>query len=102
RRHVHAERGERDRDGDLVSLHSLATGADLHEAKRIKRDCRVVATANVTVSSPGGTIDSVTLSSGDRVLLSGQTAPAENGIYAFNGASFALTRTSDASNTADF
>lgn len=85
-----------------MSLHSLARGADLHEDKRVKQECTVVATSNVLITSPGATIDGVTLSSGNRVLLTAQTAPAENGIYAFNGSGFALTRTSDASNTADF
>jgi hypothetical protein len=63
-------------------------------------DCKgsVVAssTANVTVSNPGtSTFDGIALSSGDRLLLKNQTAPAENGIYVFNGSAVALTRVSD-------
>jgi hypothetical protein len=54
------------------------------------------STGNVTVSNPGtATFDGVVLSNGDRLLLKNQTAPAENGIYVFNGSAAALTRASD-------
>lgn len=46
--------------------------------------CRVVAVSNVALASGlenTDTIDGVTLATGDRVLLSNQTAPAENGVY---------------------
>lgn len=56
---------------------------------------RVVATANVTVSSPGATIDSIALSAGDRVLLTAQSAGAENGPWVWNGASASMTRPND-------
>lgn len=45
---------------------------------------RVVATTNVAIASglaSGTVIDGVTLATNDLVLLTGQTAPAENGIY---------------------
>jgi hypothetical protein len=61
-----------------------------------KNAVRVAATSNVSVSSPGATIDSVTLANGNRILLMGQTNGAENGIYVFNGATSALTRATDA------
>lgn len=52
--------------------------------------------ANVTVSNPGtASIGGVTLVQGDRVLLFGQTAPAENGIYVFDSSSTALVRATD-------
>lgn len=61
-----------------------------------KGSCRAASTANVTVSNPGtASFDGVTLSNGDRLLLKNQTAPAENGIYVFNGSSSALTRVTD-------
>jgi hypothetical protein len=61
-----------------------------------KGSVRVASTANVTVSNPGtSTFDGVSISSGDRVLLKNQTAPAENGIYIFNGSSSAMTRATD-------
>lgn len=56
---------------------------------------RVASTANITLGSPeapGATIDGITLATGDRILLKNQTAPAENGIYNFNGAGALLTR----------
>ena len=61
-----------------------------------KNAVRAASTGNVTMASPGAAIDGVTLTSGDRVLLKNQTAPAENGIYEFNGAAVPLTRSSDA------
>lgn len=61
-----------------------------------KASVRASTTANVTVSNPGTAVfDGVTLSNGDRVLLKNQTAPAENGIYVFNGSGVALTRATD-------
>lgn len=46
--------------------------------------CRVVAVANVAIATAlenGDTLDGVTLTTGDRVLLTAQTAPEENGVY---------------------
>lgn len=64
-----------------------------------KDNVRTASTANVNTSSPGSTMDGVTLSTNDRILLKDQTDESENGIYIFNGASTALTRAEDA---ADF
>jgi hypothetical protein len=61
-----------------------------------KDSVRSASTANVTISGPGASIDGVALTSGDRVLLKNQTAPAENGIWIFNGAAVAMTRSLDA------
>ena len=57
---------------------------------------RVASTATVTISAPGAAIDGVTLAANDRVLLKNQSAPAENGVYAFTGAATPMTRTVDA------
>lgn len=62
-----------------------------------KDSCRVAAPANINISSPGASIDGITMVSGDRMLLQAQTAPAENGIYIWNGAAIAATRALDAS-----
>jgi hypothetical protein len=62
-----------------------------------KDSCRVATQANLSLSSPGATIDGVTMASGDRVLARAQTAGAENGIYVWNGAASAMTRALDAS-----
>lgn len=67
----------------------------------VKRSVRAASTANVTISSPGSSIDGVTLASGDRVLLKNQSSGAENGIYYFNGAASAMTRARDADQTAE-
>jgi len=85
-----------------LPAHSSATGADLHEAKRLKEPARVVSVTNISLAVPGATIDSVALVSGDRILLTGQAAPAENGPYTWAGAAVALVRTPDADSAADF
>ena len=53
------------------------------------------STGDVTVSSAPASLDGVTLTSGDRVLLRVQADPAENGIYVFNGTGSPLTRAAD-------
>jgi hypothetical protein len=69
---------------------SVAQGLD------IKPSVRALASANVTVSNPGtSTFDGVSLTSGDRLLLTGQSTGSQNGIWVFNGSSSALTRPSD-------
>lgn len=62
----------------------------------VKQSVRLGSTANVTISSPGATIDGVTVTNGDRILLKNQTTGSQNGIYIFNGAASAMTRASDA------
>lgn len=79
--------------------HSTLSGTALHEDKRIKQSARAASTANVTLSSPGATMDGVTLVNGDRVLLKDQTNQPDNGIYVWSGATSALVRATDA-NTA--
>lgn len=66
-----------------------------------KEATRVASTTNVTIATPGATIDGVTLSNGDRVLLKDQSTASQNGIYDFNGASAALTRSADADNSTE-
>lgn len=68
---------------------STAQGLD------VKASVRVASTGNVTIATGGLlTVDGITLSSGDRVLLKDQTAGSENGIYI--AASGAWSRASDA------
>ena len=71
------------------------------------RTVRVASTANVTISNPAtGTFDGVALTSGDSllgsILLKNQTAPAENGLYLFNGSGSALTRLSNSDAWTEF
>lgn len=54
-----------------------------------------VATANVTVSSAPSSIDGITLSNGDRVLLTGQSTGSQNGLWLFASAATPLTRPTD-------
>ena len=51
-----------------------------------------VATANVSLSAPGATIDGYTLQSNDEVLLTGQSTASQNGVWIWSGASSALIR----------
>lgn len=61
-----------------------------------KASCRAKSTGNVVISNPGTAVfDGVTLIAGQRLLLGSQAAPAENGIYIFNGSGVALSRASD-------
>lgn len=66
-----------------------------------KDSCRVASQANVNLSSPGASIDGITLTVGDRVLIKAQTVGSENGIYIWNGAAVAMTRSLDASTSGE-
>lgn len=61
-----------------------------------KNPVRAASTGNVSLSSPGSSMDGVTLAANDRVLLKNQTAAAENGIYVWTASASALTRALDA------
>lgn len=53
----------------------------------------VVTTSNVTISNPGtSTFDGQTITSGQIVLLAGQSTGSQNGPYVFNGSGSAMTR----------
>lgn len=58
----------------------------------LKGTVRAASTANVTIASPGTTIDGVTASNGDLFLLTAQTTGSQNGPYVFNGSGSAMTR----------
>ena len=66
-----------------------------------KDSCRVATQANLNLSSPGATIDGVTMATSDRVLVRSQTTAADNGIYVWNGAAVAMTRSLDANTFAE-
>lgn len=61
-----------------------------------KDSARVASSSNINLTSPGATIDAVTMVSGDRVLIKSQTATTENGVYIWNGSAVAMTRSLDA------
>lgn len=84
--------------GDAVNK----TYADsLIEGLAWKDSVRVASTGNLNLSSPGASIDGISLSNGDRVLVKDQTTGSQNGIYIWNGASSAMTRAADASTAAE-
>jgi hypothetical protein len=66
-----------------------------------KDSCRVATQSNINLSSPGATIDGVTMASQDRVLVRTQTTASQNGIYVWNGSSSAMTRSLDANTFAE-
>jgi hypothetical protein len=66
-----------------------------------KDSVRVATQSNINLSSPGATIDGVTMAVNDRVLVRAQTNAAENGIYIWNGAATAMTRALDANTAAE-
>lgn len=85
----------------VAFIHSTLSGTNLHEDKRIKEPCRVASTGNVSTSAPGSTIDGITMTVGDRVLLKDQSAGSQNGIYIWAAAASPLTRSVDADETSD-
>lgn len=66
-----------------------------------KDSVRVSTQGNISLSSPGSTIDGITMATSDRVLVRVQTTGSQNGIYIWNGASTAMTRAIDASTFAE-
>lgn len=89
---------------DPTSAQDAATKAYVDSAVEglaWKDSVRVATTANINLSSPGATIDGVTMVSGDRVLVKDQSTQSQNGIYVWNGAASAMTRSLDASTAAE-
>jgi hypothetical protein len=80
---------------------TLAQAQALVNRSAFKDDVRVKAPGNISIAAPGATIDGVTMASGDRVLLASQTTAIESGIYIWNGAAAAMTRSPDAANYDD-
>lgn len=66
-----------------------------------KDSCRVATVSNINLSSPGASVDGISMVSGDRVLVKDQSSAAENGIYIWNGAASAMTRSLDCSTSAE-
>lgn len=64
-----------------------------------KDSARVATQSNLSIASPGATIDGISMSANDRVLVRSQTSQPENGVYIWNGAATPMTRSLDA-NTA--
>jgi hypothetical protein len=89
---------------DPASAQDAATKAYVDSAVEglaWKDSVRAASTASLTLSGPGASIDGVTLSNGDRVLVKNQSTGSENGLYIFNGSGSAMTRTVDMSTAAE-
>lgn len=58
-----------------------------------KPSAKAATTGNILLSNPGtASFDTITLTANDILFVRSQTAPAENGLYTFNGSAAALTR----------
>jgi phage-related tail fiber protein len=79
----------------LQQLQAMVRGLDW------KASVRVASTANISIASPGASINGVTMAAGDRFLAKDQTAGAENGIYVWNAAASPATRAADADVSAE-
>lgn len=69
------------------------------EGLSFKDSARVSTQSNINLASPGAAIDGITMVLNDRVLVRSQTSQPLNGLYIWNGAAVAMTRSIDA-NTA--
>lgn len=81
----------------LVFSRAGNNGVDGVDGTGLFSRVRAVSTANITIATAlnnGDTIDGVTLATNDLVLVAGQAAPAENGVYVV-GASPARDSSSD-------
>lgn len=77
-----------------VDVDRAVQGLDVKLSVRLKSEANIPDTGSITLSDFDGTGQGITLVAGDRVLLTDQTASAQNGIYQVVGT--ALTRSSDA------
>jgi len=59
----------------------------------------VVMTSNVSLASPGATMNGHTMVANDTALLTAQTTPSQNGIYTWNNATSLTRRTDSNTNT---
>jgi hypothetical protein len=88
-------------DGGLTA--SKTTLTQVRDAIRVmiasgavKAPVRAASTANINLSSPGSTIDGVTMATGERFLAKDQSTNTQNGVYVWNGSAVAATRATDA------
>lgn len=91
---------------DPTSAQDAATKAYVDAARSgldVKDSVRAASTGNVDISGGtfGGSLDSVSLSDGDRVLLKDQTTGSQNGIYVYSSATSTFTRATDANSDAE-
>lgn len=80
--------------GEVVTFEQLNSAI---EGVSWKDNVRAATTVNITLATPGASIDAITLAVNDRFLVKNQTTQTENGIYIFTGAASPATRALDAS-----
>lgn len=90
-------------------LNQIPTNHDIHVRVEMSKvafaltsltPVRVATQANVSLANPGASLDGVAMANGDRVLAIAQSTASENGIYSWNGAAIAMTRSADANSAA--
>jgi len=90
---------------DAVAPQEPATLAQLQsaiEGLNWKDNVKVATQSNVNLASPGATVDGISMSANDRVLVQAQSTASENGIYIWNGAATPMTRALDMNLSAEF
>jgi hypothetical protein len=80
---------------------TLAQVRSFVEGLAWKDSVRVSTQGNINLSAPGATIDGISMSAGDRVLVRLQTSQPGNGIYVWTGSATPMTRALDASTFAE-
>lgn len=85
-------------NGDAVTLSYMNARLNGVKPKQAVRAATTVAGTLASSFANGSVIDTVTLATGDRILIKNQAAPAENGIYVV-AASGAPTRATDFDST---
>jgi hypothetical protein len=86
-------------NNDLVNVSYLASY--VAGIRDLKDAVRATATTNIALATMPASIDSITLSSGDRFAVVRQTTSSQNGIYIFNGTGSPATRATDADETVE-
>ncbi|MDP1613924.1 MAG: hypothetical protein Q8M11_22910 [Sulfuritalea sp.] len=90
-------------------LSQIPTNKDIHVRVEMSKvtlalgslaSVRVATQTNISLATPGASLDGIAMANGDRVLVMAQSTPADNGIYSWNGAAVAMTRTADANTAA--
>lgn len=85
-----------------VTLQQLnAALAGLSTGLAFKGVARVATNSNVTIASPGASVDGVAMTAGDVVWLNGQTTGSQGGPWVWNGAAVPMTRPTNWDTTAE-
>lgn len=99
--------------GNVAQINNLAAPSNANDAVRLadlnsaveglawKDSVRVATQSNLNLASPGASIDGITMVASDRVLVKAQSAGAENGLYVWNGAAVAMSRSLDCDTAAE-